>query len=315
MRITVRSLIVCQAMVVGSITGPAMASEPAMCQSPRFSDIGWTDITLTTAMTAGILETLGYTPKISLLSTDVTYEEMRNKQIDIFLGTWIPGLQSASQPYRDKGAIETVRTNLTGAMSTLAVPRYVYDAGVKSLADLAARKAEFKGTIYGLAPGSNKPIEDLIAHDVDGLGSWTLSETSEAGMLAQVTRSIGRKEPVVFYAWAPHPMNTMFDIAYLAGGDEYIGPDYGASTVLTDVRAGYLADCPNIARLLKNLAFSVSAENEMMTPIMQQTEEPKAAAIEWIKKNPSWLSQTLDGVTTFEGEPALPLAKSAFGLQ
>ncbi len=78
-----------------------------MCQSPRFSDIGWTDITLTTALTAEILETLGYTPKISLLSTDVTYEEMQNKKIDIFLGTWIPGLQSASQPYRDKGAIES----------------------------------------------------------------------------------------------------------------------------------------------------------------------------------------------------------------
>ena len=315
MRIAVRSLIVWQAIAVGSITGPVMASEPAMCQSPRFSDIGWTDITLTTALTAEILETLGYTPKISLLSTDVTYEEMRNKQIDIFLGTWIPGLQGASQPYRDNGAIEAVRTNLTGAMSTLAVPRYVYDAGVKSLADLAARKAEFKGTIYGLAPGSNKPIEDLIAHNVDGLGSWTLSETSEAGMLAQVTRSIGRKEPVVFYAWAPHPMNTMFDIAYLAGGDEYIGPNYGASTVLTDVRAGYLTDCPNIARLLKNLAFSVSAENEMMTPIMQQTEEPKAAAIEWIRLNPDWLRATLSNVTTYKGEPALPVVQSAFGIK
>ena len=70
-------------------------------------------ITLTTALTAEILETLGYTPKISLLSTDDPYEEMQNRKIDIFLGTWIPGLQSASQPYRDKGAIETVRTNQT----------------------------------------------------------------------------------------------------------------------------------------------------------------------------------------------------------
>lgn len=160
-------------LVFPMLLSSAMAyagSESAECRSPRFADIGWSDITLTTALTTEILRDLGYQPKVLLLSTDVTYAAMANRQVDIFLGTWMPGLEAASQPYRDAGAIQKVRINLAeGAMETIAVPDYVYEAGIKTLADLAAHKSQFGGKIYGAEPGGNKPIELLISNNAMAL--------------------------------------------------------------------------------------------------------------------------------------------------
>ena len=44
--------------------GGARAADPESCQTVRFSDVGWTDITATTAATAEVLKGLGYEPEI-----------------------------------------------------------------------------------------------------------------------------------------------------------------------------------------------------------------------------------------------------------
>ena len=82
----------------------------------------------------------------------------------------------------------------------------------------------------------------------------------------------------MFLGWEPHPMNTNFDLAYLSGGDEVFGPNYGGATVYTNVRAGYLEECPNVGQLLKNLKFTLAMENEIMGAILNDGEEPEAAA-------------------------------------
>ncbi len=72
----------------------------------------------------------------------------------------------------------------------------------------------------------------------------------------------------MFLAWSPHPMNTHFNVRYLTGGDDVFGPDFGAATVSTLVRKGYLEQCPNLGRLLQNLEFSVDVENTWMDQIL-----------------------------------------------
>ena len=44
-------------------------------------------------------------------------------------------------------------------------------------------------------------------------------------MLAQVERALRDKKPIVFLGWEPHPMNTMFQMNYLTGGDDTFGPN------------------------------------------------------------------------------------------
>ena len=295
-------------------SGAAMAD--GHCSTVRFSDVGWTDITATTAATTTVLEAMGYETDVKVLSVPVTYASLKNKDIDVFLGNWMPTMEGDIAKYRDEGSVETVGVNLYGAKYTLAVPQYAYDAGLKSFADIAKFKDKLDGKIYGIEPGNdgNRLILDMIEKDAFGLKGFDVVESSEQGMLAQVARAVKKEEPVVFLGWEPHPMNANFEMAYLAGGDDFFGPDLGGASVLTNIRAGYSKECPNVGRLLDNLMFSLRMENEIMGAILNDNEEPKDAAKAWLKANAGILDAWLSGVTTVDGKAALPAVRKSLGL-
>jgi glycine betaine/proline transport system substrate-binding protein len=296
--------------------GPALAAEPESCKSVRFSDVGWTDITATTAATTLVLDALGYETDVKVLSVPVTYASMANGDIDVFLGNWMPTMEGDIAKYREDGTVDVPRVNLEGAKYTLAVPKYTYDAGLKSFADIAKFRDELDGKIYGIEPGNdgNRLILDMISSDAFGLSGFDVVESSEQGMLAQVARAVKKQEPVVFLGWEPHPMNANFEMAYLDGGDDYFGPDYGGATVYTNTRAGYIEECPNVGALLGNLQFTLAMENEIMAGILDKGEEPSDAAAAWLKANAGVLDGWLAGVTTYDGSDAMAAVKGELGL-
>ena len=132
-------------------------------------------------------------------------------------------------------------------------------------------------------------------------------------MLAQVERAGRSQDAIVFLGWEPHPMNTRFQIAYLTGGDEVFGPNFGGATVFTNVRKGYAQECPNVGKLLQNLVFALPMESEVMGKILDDGMEPKEAATAWLKANPGVLDTWLAGVTTFDGGDGLAAVKGQLG--
>ncbi|MEH6632854.1 MAG: choline ABC transporter substrate-binding protein [Halopseudomonas aestusnigri] len=304
------------AIAAAALSTGAQAADPASCQSVTFSDVGWTDITATTATTSVVLEGLGYKPETQILSVPVTYAGLKNADIDIFLGNWMPTMEADIAPYREEGSVETVRVNLEGAKYTLAVPKYLADKGLKDFADIAKFKDELDGKIYGIEPGNdgNRLIQDMIDADTFGLKGFEVVESSEAGMLSQVARSTRRDKGVVFLGWAPHPMNSNFELTYLSGGDAIFGENFGGANVYTNVRKGYAADCPNMGKLLGNLQFSLAMENEVMGAILDDGKDGPVAATDWLKANPGALDAWLAGVTTFDGGDGLAAVKTHLGL-
>lgn len=236
----------------------AGAAEPASCGKVRFSDVGWTDITATTATATVLLKSLGYETDVKLLSVPVTYTSLKNKDIDVFLGNWMPTMEGDIAPYRDDKSVETLRENLTGAKYTLATNAKGAELGIKDFKDIAAHSGDLGGKIYGIEPGNdgNRLILDMVAKDTFGLKSFEVVESSEQGMLSQVARAGKSGEPIVFLGWEPHPMNTNFKLTYLTGGDEVFGPNLGGATIYTNVRKGYTEECPNVGVFLKNTEFS-----------------------------------------------------------
>jgi glycine betaine/proline transport system substrate-binding protein len=282
------------------------------CDTVRFADVGWTDITATTALTSVVLESIGYKTKTQVLSVPVTYKSMENNDIDVFLGNWMPTMEADIKPYLENGAVESIKVNLEGAKYTLAVPKSVYDAGVKSFADIAKHADKFESKIYGIEPGNdgNRLIQSMIDKDAFGLKGFEVVESSEAGMLSQVKRQTRRNKWIVFLGWAPHPMNANFELAYLEGGDDFFGPNYGGANVHTNVRKNYTNECKNVGQLLTNLTFTLPMENEVMAMILDDGKKPEVAAKEWLKKNPEVLDAWLANVTTLEGKPALAAASA-----
>jgi glycine betaine/proline transport system substrate-binding protein len=284
-------------------SGPA---DPPSCQTIRFADVGWTDVTATTALTEALLNSIGYTPTITVLSVPVTFASMQNKDIDVFLGNWMPSQQADRSRYVEEGSVVVLGANLTGAKYTLAVPAYTYAAGLRDFKDIQGFASALNHSIYGIEPGNdgNRLVLKMLKQNEFGLGDFKLIESSEQGMLAQVERAIRDKQPVVFLAWDPHPMNMRFDLKYLTGGDQVFGPNFGGATIYTVTRKGFSSECPNLGRLLNNLKFTLRGESEMMAAILDRHQQPDVAAAEWLKANPATVQEWLAGVLTFDGRPA-----------
>ncbi len=306
----------CAAALTTALATGAIAAEPDSCKTVRFSDVGWTDITATTAATTAVLEALGYETDIKVLSVPVTYTSLKNGDIDVFLGNWMPTMEGDIAPYREDGSVETVRENLEGAKYTLATNAAGAKLGIDDFSKIAAQNDALDGKIYGIEPGNdgNRIILDMIESDAFGLKGFELVESSEQGMLAQVSRLDKRDNPIIFLGWAPHPMNANFELTYLAGGDDHFGPDFGGATVYTNVRKGYLDECSNVGALLKNLKFSLPMENEIMGAILDDGEDPSDAAKAWLKANPQMVETWLAGVSAADGGDGMAAAKDKLGL-
>ena len=309
---TFRSTLLASAAAI-ALASPAAA---AGCDKVIFSDVGWTDITATTAATTLVLEALGYETETKILSVPVTYEGMAGGDIDVFLGNWMPTMESNIAPYRDAKTVDSVRANLEGAKYTLATNAAGAALGIADFKDIAAHAAELDGKIYGIEAGNdgNKLILDMIGADAFGMKAIELIESSEQGMLAQVAKADNQGKPVIFLGWEPHPMNANFKMTYLTGGDDYFGPNLGGATVYTNTRAGLVAECPNTGALLNNLVFSLALENQIMGAILNDGTDPREAAKAWLAANPAVIEPWLAGVTTKDGGDALAAVKAAIGL-
>ena len=286
------------------------------CKEINFGSVDWTDVQATTATASEILKRLGYKVDNHQLAVPEVYQQLSTGKLDIFLGNWMPTMEGDIKACREKGTVETIHKNLDGAKYTLAVPKYVYDAGVKTFADIAKFADKFDSKIYGIEPGNdgNRLIQDMIDQNAFGLKGFNVVESSEAGMLSQVKRKKRREQWIVFLGWEPHPMNANFELMYHMGGDDFFGPNLGGATVHTNVRKGYAQECGNVGKLLTNMTFTLQMENEVMSAILDEGKKPNDAATAWLKANSQVLDQWLSGVTTLDGKPALAAVKAALEL-
>jgi len=292
------------------LAAPAFAEG---CDMVIFSDVGWTDITATTAVTALVLEALGYETETKVLSVPVTYEGLASGDVDVFLGNWMPTMESNIAPYLEAKTVESLRANLEGAKYTLATNAKGAELGIKDFADIAAHAADLDGEIYGIEAGNdgNKLILDMIEKDAFGMKDIELIESSEQGMLAQVARADNAGKAIIFLGWEPHPMNANFAMTYLTGGDDFFGPNLGGATIHTNTRAGYAGECPNTGKFLSNLTFSLAMENEIMGAILNDGADPRDAAKAWLASHADVVGPWLDGVTTKDGGDAAAAVTAA----
>ena len=153
------------------------------------------------------------------------------------------------------GSIEVVGANLDGAKYTLAVPDYLYDAGLHDFARhpaLRRRSWTTRSTASSRATTAIAWCWTMIEEDAvrpRPVSSWS-SRASRACSRRSSAPS-RRSEPIVFLGWEPHPMNTRFDMRYLTGGDATLRPQLRRRDGLHATCARATSqECPNVGRLL-----------------------------------------------------------------
>ncbi|WP_262139940.1 choline ABC transporter substrate-binding protein [Pseudomonas sp. Marseille-Q5117] len=298
------------AVTVGLIAlSSASAFAEQSCETVKMADPGWSDIAATNAITGFLLDGMGYKAKVDTLAVPITFGGLKDGQVDVFLGNWMPAQQGFYDKFVATGDVTQLAKNLEGTEFTLAVPDYVWEAGVHDFADLNKFADKFDKKIYGIGSGApaNISLQEIIKKNDFNMGQWKLIESSEQAMLAEVSRAVKKQKFVTFLGWTPHPMNVQLKMRYLKGGEKYFG-DTG--NVFTLTRKGYAETCPNVGKLLTNLAFTQDMENSIMAEVVNKKISNAEAAKAWIKANPAVLDKWLDGVKTVDGKDALVAVKA-----
>lgn len=284
----------------------AIAAPQTSCQQVRMGVANWTDVMATSAVAKVLLDELGYKTEQTFASEQIVLTGIKDKKLDLFLGYWSPLMTASVVPMVKAGQLAVLPTpNLTQANATLAVPRYLFDQGLKTFADIAKFKDALGGKIHGIEAGSatNQQIQAMIDKNQFGLGDFKLVESSEAGMLAEVRRAESKKAAIVFFGWTPHPMNVNLAMNYLTGSQDALGPDEGAATVWTVTQPDYAQRCPNVQKLLSQLTFTTAGESQMMVAILAG-QKPEAVARQWLKDHPQDRQRWTAGLTTVDGKLA-----------
>lgn len=258
------------------------------CQTVRFGQPAWAGVSVKTELASWMLQKLGYQTEETTASLPIIYMSLSKNDMDVQFAQWMPSQRQVFRPFGIDGSIDIVAANLTGGHYTLGVPKYVYDAGVTSIADLDEHKDKFKGRIYGIDKGSggNTTITRIIDDDYAGLGDWELKHSSTGVMVAEVDRHIKRDQWIVFLAWTPHPMNVNYDIEYLSGGENYWGKDKGTITVNTVSSKGFAWKCPNVGQFLANYTWTPDEQSRAMLKVSNGGMQPLKAGKSMVEKNP-----------------------------
>ncbi|WP_163559390.1 ABC transporter substrate-binding protein [Halomonas sp. NO4] len=276
----------------------------------------WPGITVKTEIAQQLLEPLGYDSRRHDIGLQVIYQGLESGDIDVFLGGWMPAQREMFEPLEANGAIQSLANNVDGAQMTLAVPEYLYEAGIQSFADLDENRERFEGQIHGFGAGSaaSEILHGAIDDDAWGLGDWQVVDTSTVGMLSAARDAISREAPIVWVGWTPHWMNLELPMRYLDDPQDLFGANNGESDVLTLMRGDYAEAHPNLATFFSQFTFSAEEQSWMIREYGQEERDVAVVAEQWIRDNAARVEAMLAEVSDRDGEPAWPAVREALSL-
>ncbi|MDR5866044.1 ABC transporter substrate-binding protein [Halomonas koreensis] len=296
-----------------SLAGLVSVQAQAEIEEVRFGVPPWPGVTVKSEVAAQLLEAMGYETRQTNLAVSVILNGVAEGDLDVYLGGWYPVQTDMVEPLVADGQVVKAAANIQGATSGLVVPRYVFEAGITSVADLDAHRDRFDGTIQGIEAGTgiNTAIGEAIDGDLAGLGDWQLRESSTAAMLAQAEQKMRDGEWVTFVGWEPHWMNVSFDLVYLEDAEEAGIADI-ESTVWTVVPASLEDEDPDLYRFMTQYVVDTADQNDWVHGYSYEERPAEEVAGEWIGDHLDTVATWLEGVEARDGRPAMEAVKARF---
>ncbi|MFW5786815.1 MAG: glycine betaine ABC transporter substrate-binding protein [Halanaerobiales bacterium] len=263
----------------------------------------WTGIQIKNEVVGTILENIGYEVDYKEVIGAPLYQGLSTGDIDVWLGGWLSQKDTYESLLED-GEIERAGYNLIDTIYSLAVPGYVYEEGVTSMADLDEHKDKFDGKFYLGEPGgaATQYMEPAKEDDTYGFGDWEMLTGTFSAQLAEVEAKIDNEEWVVFAGWTPHWMDHVWDIEFLEDPEGLWGDSAEMAPVNTFVNPGLKEDNPNVYRFIEQVKVTSKMANEWIYDKDQEEKEREEIAEEWIEDNIDVVDQWLWDVKDASGE-------------
>ncbi|MGG1876125.1 glycine betaine ABC transporter substrate-binding protein [Paenibacillus cisolokensis] len=158
---------------------------------------------------------------------------------------------------------------------------------------------QVKYTITGTDPGSGLMRLTAQAMEDYDLSNWTLTESSAAGMTAQLDAAYNNKQLIVFVAWSPHWMFNTYDLKYLDDPKLTYGEPEEIHTI---ARLGLKDDHPVAYEFLDRFHWTADDMGEVMIDI-QNGMDAESAASKWVEENEAKVQEWIEGLEPVNGDP------------
>ncbi|WP_240901154.1 glycine betaine ABC transporter substrate-binding protein [Thioalkalivibrio sp. XN8] len=228
-----------------------------MAQEPiKIGWTAWSDAEFVTKLAARVIEDR-FGREVELMQTDIApqYQGLSTGSIDVMLMSWQPDTHA---DYVERVGAKTVNLGLlyTHARLGWAVPNYVPESEVKSIADLAKPEVRERldGTITGIDPGAGLTRLSREAIDAYGLDGYELQVSSGAGMTAALQRAVRRDEWIVVTGWSPHWKFGAYDLRYLEDPEGVLGSFERVHAV---ARMGFYQENVEVASFLSRMQIPI----------------------------------------------------------
>ncbi|MER5983993.1 ABC transporter permease/substrate binding protein [Streptomyces sp. NPDC001787] len=243
----------------------------------------WDEAIASTYLWQNLLEDRGYRTTVKQLDPGPLYTGLAQGQMDVQFDSWLPTTHKA---YWDK-----YKDNLTDLGSwygptslELTVPSYV--KGIDSLDDLKGQGKKFNGKIIGIesSAGMMGTLNEKVLKEYGLEGEYKVVSSSTSSMLAELNRSIKKKEPVVVTLWSPHWAYGKHDLKKLKDPKGAWGKGEEIHTV---AKKDFAKDFPEVTRWLKDFKLTEAQLASLEVEIQNGGGgKEKESARRWMDANP-----------------------------
>src|SRR5215211_553081 len=252
--------------------------------------IGWDENVAVSTLTKVLLEEkFGYEAELQRSDEAVlkqVYTGVAGGELDAFQDVWIPNQKVYLSEVEDD--VEHLDPWFEGRTEQgIAVPYYM---DVQSLS-----KLDHAGTdiINGIEPGSAvmPQIEDEV---IPGYHlEMKLIESSTSAMLSELDNAYKMREPIVFYGWSPHWMNTRYDFRYLKDPKDLQGRFNNPTKISAIVNKDLPENDPVAYELIKSISLNKEQINQMEADI-NEAGDPESGVKAWLEDNRSVVQPWID---------------------
>jgi glycine betaine/proline transport system substrate-binding protein len=261
-----------------SVSGPVQAKVVA---------IGYVDLScheVTAELIKSVLERMGYNVSLHRGNAAAMFTKLAEGEIDLLVAAWLPHADAG--PWLEhKDQLVKLSTLYDDARSFWAVPAYVPEAAVRSVADLRKTDVAEKmlkpirvpNANLALLQGSTKIFAEYALRE----SGYSLSNGSTAEWMSGVKENLAAQKWFVLPLWRPHYLGAQFRV--LEEPKQFLG---GSNKAYLLASKDSKID-RSVVDLLKRMTMSNKAVADMDAKVFLESRTPHEAARYWMGEHPN----------------------------